>query len=71
MYICGYPHKQNREIEMGKLNLKIKDAIDQKFRTAVFKRMGLKKGNLTKAVEQAMILWVNVEEKSGEKKGKT
>lgn len=56
---------------MGKLNLKIKDDIDQRFRTTVFKRMGLKKGNLTKAVEEAMLLWINAVEKTGEKQRKT
>jgi hypothetical protein len=45
---------------MGKINLKIRDEIEQKFREEVFKRKGLKKGNLTKAVEEAMILWINV-----------
>jgi hypothetical protein len=57
--------------KMGKLNLKIKDDIDQRFRTTVFKRMGLKKGNLTKAVEEAMLLWINAVEKTGEKQRKT
>jgi len=49
---------------MGKINLRINDKIEQKFREAVFKRKGLKKGNLTKAVEEAMILWINVGGKS-------
>jgi len=44
---------------MGKINLKIKDEIEQKFREEVFKRKGLRKGNLTKALEEAMVLWIN------------
>lgn len=56
---------------MGKLNIKVKDKVDQKFRATVFKRMGLKKGNLTKAVEQAMILWISTTEKPSEKQDKT
>jgi shikimate kinase len=42
---------------MGKLNLIIQDNIDQKFREEVFKRKGMKKGNLTEALEEAMTLW--------------
>ena len=43
---------------MGKVNLAINDKIDQKFREAVFKKKGLKKGNLTEAIEEAMLLWI-------------
>ncbi|MFB3888613.1 MAG: hypothetical protein ACE14S_03915 [Candidatus Bathyarchaeia archaeon] len=44
--------------KMGKLNVIIQDNIDQKFREEVFKRKGMKKGNLTEALEEAMQLWV-------------
>jgi hypothetical protein len=56
---------------MGKLNLKIKDDVDQKFRATVFRRKGLKKGNLTEAVEEAMLLWIDVAKKTGENQNKT
>ena len=46
------------EVEMGKLNVNVDDEIDEKFRNEVFKRKGLKKGNLTKAVQEAMLMWV-------------
>jgi len=45
---------------MGKLNLKVKDQVDRKFREEVFKRKGMKKGNLTEAIEEAMLLWITV-----------
>lgn len=45
---------------MGKLNVIIREDIDQKFREEVFTRKGMKKGNLTKAVEEAMLMWVSV-----------
>jgi hypothetical protein len=45
---------------MGKLNIKIQDGIDAKFREEVFKRKGMKKGNLTDALEEAMLLWIDV-----------
>ena len=44
---------------MGKLNLIINDGLDDKFRLEIAKRLGMKKGNLTKAVEEAMELWIN------------
>lgn len=42
---------------MGKLNVIIQDDVDQRFREEVFKRKGMKKGNLTEALEEAMTLW--------------
>lgn len=46
---------------MGKLNVIIQDSVDKKFREEVFKRKGMKKGNLTEALEEAMQLWVNAD----------
>jgi hypothetical protein len=36
----------------------IRDELEEKFREAVFKRYGMKKGNLTKAIEEALELWI-------------
>ena len=47
---------------MSKLNIKVRKEVDKKFREKVFKRKGMKKGNLTEAVEEAMLLWVNLPE---------
>lgn len=47
-------------IEMGKINLEIKDEVDSRFREAVFKKRGMKKGNLTQSLEEAMLMWVTV-----------
>lgn len=44
---------------MAKLNLIINDELDKEFRLGVSKRLGMKKGNLTKAVEEALELWLN------------
>jgi len=52
---------------MGRLNVSVKDDIESKFRENVFKRKGMKKGNLTKAIEEAMLLWIGVPSESGEK----
>jgi hypothetical protein len=45
-------------IDMGRLVLIIRDELEEKFREAVFKRYGMKKGNLTKAIEEALELWI-------------
>ena len=42
---------------MEKVNLAIDDKIEKKFREAVFRKKGMKKGNLTEAVEEAMLMW--------------
>ena len=55
---------------MGKLNIKIRRDVDTKFREEVFKRKGMKKGNLTEAVEEAMLLWISVPEKDEEERHK-
>jgi len=44
---------------LGKINLDIDEKIDKKFRDAVYKKKGMKKGNLTKAVEEAMTMWIS------------
>ncbi len=43
---------------MGKINVIINDDTDTKFRDTVYKRKGMKKGNLTEALEEAMKLWI-------------
>ena len=55
---------------MGKLNIKVKDDIDKRFRREIFNRKGMKKGNLKKAVEEAMILWITTQTTSSEEKNK-
>lgn len=52
---------------MGKLNVKVQDSVDDRFREAVFKRKGMKKGNLTKAIEEAMLMWIEVPTENEEK----
>jgi hypothetical protein len=43
---------------MGKIHLSIDDELDDRFRLAVAKRKGMKKGNLAEAVEEAMKDWM-------------
>ncbi len=44
---------------MGQLNMKISEDVDQKFRNAVARKKGMKKGNLSIAVEEALLKWAN------------
>lgn len=45
-------------IIMGRINLIVPDDFEQKFREEVFKRKGMKRGNLTEAIIEAMDLWM-------------
>jgi metal-responsive CopG/Arc/MetJ family transcriptional regulator len=44
--------------KMGRIVLTIPDDLEQKFRNAVFRRYGMRRGNLTKAVKEAIEQWV-------------
>jgi len=54
---------------MGKYNISIKDRLDRKFREEVFKRKGMKKGNLSEAVEEAMLMWIGGDKIEEQKEG--
>ena len=48
---------------MARINLVIEDELDEQFRTAVAKRLGMKKGNIKIAIEEAMRMWIGYSEK--------
>jgi hypothetical protein len=43
---------------MAHINLVIDDDLDKQFRNEVNKRLGMKKGNIKIAIEEAMRMWV-------------
>ncbi len=43
---------------MGRLNIVLPDDLEREFKEEVFKRLGMKKGNLSKAIEEAIRLWI-------------
>jgi transketolase len=43
---------------MKKLNIVLSDDIEKRFRSAVFEYKGMKNGNISKAVEEAIELWL-------------
>jgi hypothetical protein len=55
---------------MGKLNIAVKKDIDDNFRREVFRRKGLKKGNIKQAVEEAMLLWISTTQNSSKEEDK-
>lgn len=44
---------------MGKMNVVLSDDIEERFRRVVFERMGMKKGNISEALEEAVDLWMH------------
>lgn len=47
---------------MSRIDVVISDRLEDEFRKEVFKSKGMKKGNLSKAVEEALTLWIKAEQ---------
>lgn len=48
---------------MGRIDVILRDDLEKEFRMAVAKSLGMKKGNLTVAIEDAIRQWVEAERK--------
>jgi Arc/MetJ-type ribon-helix-helix transcriptional regulator len=63
-YMClcvrGKPYKCNspRCRQMGRIDVILEDDFEKKFREMVFKRYGMKRGNMTEAIREALQLWM-------------
>lgn len=54
--------------KMGKkLTIMLDDATDKRLRETVFKAKGMRKGNLSEAIEEAIELWIEKELSKSEK----
>jgi len=52
---------------MGRMDVIITDDLEMKFRQEVFKSIGMKKGNISLAIEEAIKMWIeNRKEKRSE-----
>lgn len=51
---------------MGDIKVILPDELDEAFREEIFKRKGMKKGNITAAIQEAIKLWM---ESGGERDG--
>jgi hypothetical protein len=45
-------------VDMGKILVALDDELEKRFREGVFRRYGMKKGNLTNAISEAIELWL-------------
>lgn len=52
---------------MGKMNIVLPDDIEEKFRKAIFEKKGMKKGNISEALEEAINEWIKVHDKRDKK----
>ena len=43
---------------MGKMNVILDDIVEKNFRDAVYRKLGMRKGNISKALEEAIDLWI-------------
>jgi hypothetical protein len=48
---------------MGRMDIILPDELEHRFREEVFKRYGMKKGNITIAIREAIELWIQKGEK--------
>ncbi len=55
---------------MGKMNIVLPDDLEKKFRKAVFEKKGMKKGNISEALEEAINGWIKSDSKLVEKNNK-
>lgn len=46
------------DYHMARINLVIDDDLDTQFRNEVAKRLGMKKGNIKIAIEEAIKMWL-------------
>lgn len=43
---------------MGKINISLEDDLEQRFRKAVYESKGVKKGELSEAISEALEDWI-------------
>jgi len=43
---------------MATMTITLTDATEEKFRQAVARKLGMRKGNISKALEEAIDLWI-------------
>ena len=43
---------------MGKITLVLDDEVELKFKDAIYKTKGMKRGNIQKAIEEAIEMWI-------------
>ena len=49
--------------EMGNIKVILPDDLEKEFREEIFKSKGMKRGNITEAIEEAVSMWIEAERK--------
>lgn len=47
---------------MARIDVILPEEMEKRFRDEVYKRKGLKRGNMTEAIQEALVLWMGNEE---------
>ena len=50
---------------LGKMNIVLEDTVEERFRKTVFQSKGMKKGNISEAIQEALEAWMQREAKMG------
>lgn len=50
-------------MKMARMDIIIPDDLEKRFREEVFKRLGMKRGNITSAIQEAIEQWIEKGEK--------
>lgn len=48
---------------MGRIDVILPDDLEKRLREAVYRRKGMKRGNLKEAINEAIVLWIGVGER--------
>jgi post-segregation antitoxin (ccd killing protein) len=59
---------KQKELRVGRLDVVVPDDLEKQFRMEVLDRFGAEKGALSKAIAEAMKLWLKEEERVTRKK---
>jgi hypothetical protein len=51
---------------LARIDVILDDDLEKKFRDEVFKRYGMKRGNLTEAMQEAVRMWLEARPKKGD-----
>ena len=66
MWLCVSVFIEGRKL--GRIEINLPDDLEKQLRETIFRRKGMKKGNLKEALSEAIILWITAGGKGKSKK---